>query len=68
MRHRIDGAGVFFAWFAVFLWLLVAAAVAAVALGSSGALAAVVGVLPPALLVTVTAVVLLRQDRSGRRA
>ncbi|WP_435606539.1 hypothetical protein [Streptomyces ardesiacus] len=64
MRQRIDGAGVFFAWFAVALWLLAGSAGVAAALGSMGALTAVIGVTPPALLMTFAAVVYLRQDRS----
>ncbi len=64
MRQRIDGAGVFFAWFAAVLWLMAAAAVVVVALGTPAALAAVIGVTPPAVLATVAAIVFLRQDRS----
>lgn len=68
MRRRIDGAGVFFAWFAGALWLLVTVATIAVGLGAEGAITAVIGVAPPALLATIAAVVFLRQDRSSRRA
>jgi hypothetical protein len=68
VSHRIDGAGVFFAWFAAVLWLLVAAAGIAVAVGETGALVAAIGVTPPALLTTGAAVVFLRQDASRERA
>jgi hypothetical protein len=68
MRQRIDGSGVFFAWFAAVLWLMAAAAGVAVLLGTPEALTAVIGVTPPAVLVTAAAGVLLRQDRSGDHA
>lgn len=63
MSQPVDGAGRFFAWFAILLWAIVAAAITAMSLGEQGAINPAIGVTPPAMLATVTAVVLRRQDR-----
>lgn len=63
MSQPVDGSGRFFTWFAILLWVIVAAAITAIALGEEGAINPAIGVTPPAALATVTAVVLRRQDR-----
>ncbi|WP_275558511.1 hypothetical protein [Streptomyces sp. 5-6(2022)] len=63
MSQPVDGSGKFFTWFAILLWVIVAAAITAMTLGEQGAINPAIGVTPPALLATVAAVVLRRQDR-----
>lgn len=63
MSQPIDGASRFFTSFAILLWAIVAVAITAMACGEQGAINPVIGVTPPALLATVTAIILRRQDR-----